>query len=86
MKKTLTVRAVASGMCPDFEAQGAGILRFIGRSHDPSLGDNGGWTVSPDPVTVPFRSEYVQELKAGALLPADAETAALCGLPFSPAG
>ncbi|KYF87789.1 hypothetical protein BE20_24910 [Sorangium cellulosum] len=69
-------------MVPDFEAMEAGILRFVGRKHDPAVGVNGGWVPSEEPVTVPLRAEYVQEVQAGSLAPADEETARLCGVSF----
>jgi hypothetical protein len=73
--KTLLVRAAGQAMVPDFNALEAGSLRFIGRRHDPSVGKNGGWVPVEEPVEVPHRPEYLQELRAGALLPADEETA-----------
>ena len=80
--KTLLVLAAGKALVPDFEALEGGVLRFIGRKHDPSLGKNGGWVPSDEPVSGPFRAEYLQELKAGALLPADESTAKAAGLPF----
>jgi len=35
------------------------------------------------PVTVPYRIEYVQELNAGALIPADEATAKAAGVAFA---
>lgn len=80
--KKLSVLAAGVALVPDFEALDGGVLRFVGRKHDPSLGKNGGWVPSSEPVEIPYRAEYLQELKAGALLPADAETAKLAGLAF----
>lgn len=81
--KTLKVRASGLSLVPDYEAADAGILRFVGRKHDPSVGVNGGWVPSEEPVTVPFRAEYVQEVKAGCLKAADVETAHLCGVTYT---
>jgi hypothetical protein len=81
--KNLLVKPAGSALVPDFEALEGGVLRFIGRKHDPSIGKNGGWVPVSEPVSVPYRSEYVQELKAGALLPANEETAKAAGLQFN---
>ncbi|WP_437767180.1 hypothetical protein WMF27_20530 [Sorangium sp. So ce281] len=78
----LRVLPVGTAMVPDFEAMEAGILRFVGRKHDPTVGKNGGWVPSEEPVTVPFRAEYVQEIQAGTLAPVDEETARICGVSF----
>lgn len=80
--KELTVKPAGSALVPDFEALEGGVLRFIGRRHDPSLGKNGGWVPLDAPVSVPYRVEYLQELKAGALLPADEATAKAAGVAF----
>lgn len=69
--KTLRVLCRGSAMVPDYEAMGAGARRFVGRQHDPSLGDE---HVDPDTkqkarqggfralvgeiVEVPDRAEY----------------------------
>ena len=78
--KELLVKPAGAALVPDFEALEGGVLRFIGRKHDPTLGKNGGWVPVDTPVEVPYRAEYLQELRAGALLPADAETAKLAGV------
>lgn len=78
----LTVKAVGSAMVPNYEALDAGILRFVGRRHDTTVGANGAWVGTDESVTLPARAEYVQEVKAGALAPCDAETARACGVPF----
>lgn len=78
--KQLSVLPAGSSLVPDFEAMDGGTLRFVGRRHDPSVGKNGGWVPLDAPVSVPYRIEYVQELKAGALLPANEETAKLAGI------
>ena len=71
----LKVFPSGKALVPDFEALDGGVLRFVGRRHDPSVGVNGGWVPVEGPVEIPNRAEYIQELKAGALLPADQETA-----------
>lgn len=80
--KELLVKPSGSALVPDFEALEGGVLRFIGRRHDPSLGKNGGWVPVEQPVSVPYRIEYVQEIKAGALIPADEATAKAAGVAF----
>jgi len=94
MNEILKVRAAHTAMCPDFEALEDGVMRYIGRRFDPTIGHDrpkkkgelprkqGGWVPVDDPVEVPFRAEYLQELRAGALLPADEDTARLAGVPF----
>jgi hypothetical protein len=82
--KSMLVRSAGKALVPDYEAMEQGVLRFVGRRHDATLGKNGGWVPSEEPVTVPFRAEYLQELKAGALAPADEETARLAGVTFTP--
>ena len=46
-------------------------------------GDGGTWPLTDEVVEVPFRKEYLDEIKAGTLAPADEATARLCGVPFS---
>ena len=67
-------------MVPNYEAQADGLLRFIGRRHDPSVGVNGGWIPTDEVVEVPARAEYLQELRAGTLVSADAETVRAAGV------
>jgi hypothetical protein len=79
----LHVKAVGTALVPDYAALDAGILRFIGKRHDASHGVNGAWIGTDETVTIPMRAEYVQEVKAGVLVPCDAETARACGVPFT---
>lgn len=78
-KVELRVVPTFAAMVPDYEASEGGIVRFVGRKFDPA---QCGFVMSDAPCCVPMRAEYIQELKAGALLPADAETAALAGVAF----
>jgi len=82
MTQTLKVKAAHTAMCPDFAALEDGVMRFVGRKHDPSVGAHGGWVPTDEVVEVPHRREYLDELKAGALLPADADTARAASVPF----
>jgi len=79
----LTVKAAGSAMVPDYAALEAGVLRFIGRRHDATVGPNGAWVPTGEAVTIPASAEYLQEVKAGALVPADEATARVCGVPFT---
>lgn len=79
---TLSVRPVGAALVPDYGALDAGVLRFVGRHHDPSVGSNGGWVPDADPATIPARAEYIADLRQGALAPANEVTAKLAGVPF----
>lgn len=93
MTMTLKVTAAGSAMVPDYEAMECGVLRFVGRKHNPDMGlvrpktadKAGAWVPTGEPVELPYRAEYVAEIKAGTLTPCDAETARACGVPFEPA-
>jgi hypothetical protein len=94
--KKLRFYARGESMVCNIEYLERGIRKFIGRRHDPLIGDpfndpetgvaihTGGFVPLHEPEEVPYRAEYVRECKAGCLWPADAETAALCGVPFDP--
>lgn len=82
--KTLKVFAQGTFMVPDYEAMEQGKLRFVGRTHDATIGVNGGWIPRLEPVTIKYRAEYIQELRAGTLLPADKETAQFAKVTFIP--
>lgn len=43
-----------------------------------------GWVGTNEPEEVAYRAEYVKACKDGDLWPADAATAAACGVPFDP--
>lgn len=80
--RKLKVRAVQGHLQPNFEAFSAGVRRFIGWKFDSSLGTRGGFVPLPDGEEIPYRAEYVQALKEGALAPMDYETAQICGVNF----
>lgn len=82
MKKTLKVFASDEALVPDYEALEQGKLRFVGRYRVAEFGENGAWMALLEAVDVPFRAEYLQELKAGALIAGDQETANLARVPF----
>ena len=56
--------------------------RFIGWRYDPNLGEAGGW-VRTGIEELPYKHEYVKAVREGDLLPADQETANVCGVQFS---
>ncbi|MRG98212.1 hypothetical protein [Polyangium spumosum] len=80
--KTLKVKTVGAILVPDFGAFEQGVLRYVGRRHDPKAGPNGGWVPTEQTVEVPYRLEYLQELRAGSLEAADEETAKHAGISF----
>lgn len=82
MIKKLRVFPEGDALVPDYEAIENGKLRFIGRKRIGAEGINGGWIPQLEAVEVPFRLEYIQELKAGNLIPADEETARAAGIDF----
>lgn len=81
---TLTVLPNGSRMFPNLEAMEAGVRRFIGRSYQPIAdakdgkltGKQYGFVPVSDPVTIPFREEYLTALLDLDLLPGDDATAA----------
>lgn len=82
MINKLKVFPEGDALVPDYEALEQGKLRFVGRIRIAAEGINGGWIPKVEPVEVPFRLEYIQELKAGTLAPADEETARAAGIDF----
>ncbi len=93
--KKLKFLSRGTNLCIDLEAQTAGILRFIGRKHDPSIGFqgvdengnkfmSGGYPSTGKAQEVPARAEYMFAGRDGDLWPADEETASYCGVAFDP--
>ena len=90
MGKKLLVRPKKGVLVPHLESIDTGAKRYIGRVWDPEAH---GYRALPEPTEVPtfaessmyfpmLLSEYVREVRDGALVPADAETAKACGVPF----
>jgi len=73
-KKQLHVRVFGSALVPDYEAQEQGQRRFVGRHPQHP------WPIVDAVITIPARSEYIQHVRDGELIPWDAETAKLCGV------
>jgi hypothetical protein len=86
--KTLNVLPVGDALVTDFVAMRHHQKRFIGREHDPSHGEGGGFVPTGKAVTVPgtgeFGREYIAALKNGTLAPADEATAKAAGIEFKP--
>lgn len=74
---TIRVRAVGGALVTDCDAMENGVRRFIGRKIDP---EKGGFVPLDEPAEVSARAEHVQAVRDGDLDPADAETAARCGV------
>lgn len=77
--KTLLVRASGAAMVPRLEAMNANPREFVARS---GAFVDGRWSyvANKEAAEVPARAEYVRAVRDGDLLPADAETAAYCGV------
>ena len=71
-------------MICDRKALEVGARRFIGRTHDPKLGPQGGWPRSLEPVEVEMHNDYLLALRHGDLVAADEATAKLAGVKFDP--
>lgn len=84
----LRVKSVPGAMVQDYRAMmRAKVRRFIGVSHDASLGENGGWRWSDEVVEIPsseFDSEYLRHLRDGSLVAADEATAKRADIPWRP--
>lgn len=79
--KKLKLLPVGNLLINDHAALKDGIDRKIGRRWDPQA----KWYVpTGSPQEVEAQHEYVLAVKQGDLMPADAETAKYCGVPFTP--
>jgi hypothetical protein len=91
MSKDLHVRASGTALVPDYDAQDEGVLRYVNRRRDltqghtnPKTGQKtGAWVPLEDHSEVRLRAEYLQELRAGTLVAATAETAQIAGVPLT---
>ncbi len=92
-----TLRFLSRGMAMSFdhEAVANGILRFVGRKHDSTIGYagkdasgnkfmSGGYPSTGVPQEVPARGEYIMACRDKDLWAADEETAKHCGVEFDP--
>lgn len=85
----LKVKLNSKAMVPDYKALAAGILRFVGRRHDLSVGDKdskgvpqGGFVPTDEVLELDVCREYLDEIKSGALIPVDEQTAWIAGVKF----
>ena len=80
--KKLRFFAQGTALVQNFARLEANIKSFVGRKYEEV--EPGVWGFSPtgEAETVDYRWEYVKAARDGELLPADAETAKLCGVPF----
>ena len=80
---TLRVLAVGTALVQSLEHMKANPRRFVGRQWV-NVDGKAALDALTEPTEVPFRAEYVQAVREGALAPADRETADACGVPFEP--
>lgn len=80
--KKLRFRARGEALVQNFERLEAGIKSFVGRKFVQVEGDQWGFKPTGESEEVTYCAEYVKACKDGDLWPADAETAAACGVPF----
>lgn len=86
----LLLRARTGRMRPHFPLGGG--RRFVGRTHDPKMGKNGGWPMSAEPEEVicdgdhelEMLHDYRQAVRDGDVWAADEATAARFGVTFDP--
>lgn len=78
--KTLRVRANGDASVPNYEALDSGRTSFIGRKYVEKTPGEWAFEATGEVVEVPYRVEYVRELKGGGLVPADDATAKAAGL------
>lgn len=80
---TYRFRAVGTGLAQHWDKFDQGVKCFIGRRLDP---ESGGF-VPAEPTEVssdsPYIGEYRKQVLGGEIAPADAETAAAFGLPWT---
>lgn len=82
--KKLRFRARGTALVQNFEKLEAGVKAFVGRKYVEV--EPGRWGFKPTGADeeVPHRGEYLKACKDGDLYPADAATAAACGVSFDP--
>jgi len=76
---TLKVKSVKKAMLPDFRANSAAEMRFVGYSFDH---EKQAFVMSSDVAEIPNTPENRKAVKEGDLKAADKETAELCGVDF----
>lgn len=82
--KKLRFRARGEALVQNLEKLEAGIKSFIGRKYLQVQPGVWGFAPTGKDEEVVYRAEYVKACKDGDLYPADAATAAACGVSFDP--
>lgn len=80
--KKLRFRARGDALVQNYERLEAGIKSFIGRKFVQVDEEQWGFSPTGEDDEVAYRAEYVKACKDGDLWPADAATAAACGVAF----
>lgn len=80
----LRFRARGEALVQNFERLEARIKSFVGRKYVEVSPGQWGFTPTGADEEVAYRAEYVKACKDGDLFPADAATAAACGVSFDP--
>lgn len=83
MSKRLRFRARGEALVQNYEKLDANIKAFIGRKFA-QVEDRWAFVPTDADEEVPARAEYMKACKDGDLWPADAATAAACGVRFDP--
>lgn len=73
----LKVKSVSTVMCPDFRANSASEMRFVGYVFDHA---KQSFVQTSEVIEIPNTKENREAVKLGELLPADKQTAELCGV------
>jgi hypothetical protein len=58
-----------------------GVIRYVGKEYDAK---EKTWNINPDGVVVPCLAYYIQQVKAGYLIPMNEEAASHCGVVYAP--
>lgn len=91
----IRVYAYGDNLVPDYDAFEHNIKRFVGRRAKPQAGTvapgelltstlGADYLATRQPVELNYRHEYRQHLQDEDLMPADMETAELCGVFYIP--
>lgn len=87
MKKTLNVYAAPNhdALVPNIDALATNPpqRRFVGWQYNADVGEAGGWERKSEPETVTYYNDYIKAVKDGDLIPADEQTAQMCGVPWT---
>ena len=84
-RKHMLVKAVSNANIREVDENSKvvrGIIRYVGKEYDAEIKS---WKIVNEGVIVPCIAHYIQQVKAGYLLPMNEEAASLCGMVYSPA-